>query len=145
MARPDASMERVRAAAADAGLLSFIESRPLQWDTEIGERGARLSGGQAQRLALARAFLKEAPVVVLDEPTSYLDVESEEQLRRAVERLSAGRTTLVIAHRLAPVRRAARVVVLDAGTVIEQGAPAQLAAAGGAFAAMLRAARGEAP
>lgn len=145
MARPDAPMERVRAAAADAGLLSFIESLPHQWDTEIGERGARFSGGQAQRLALARAFLKDAPVVVLDEPTSYLDAESEEQLRQAVERLSAGRTTLVIAHRLATVRQASRIVVLEGGRVVEQGAPAELAAAGGAFAAMLRAARGEAP
>jgi ABC-type multidrug transport system fused ATPase/permease subunit len=111
----------------------------------VGDRGQRLSGGEAQRLALARAFLRDAPLLILDEPTSFLDAESESLIRSAIDRLAAGRTTLLIAHRLNTVRSASQVVVLDAGRVVEAGPPADLAARDdGRYAAMLRSFAGDA-
>lgn len=141
LARPDADESSMTKAAEAAQLMDWIRAQPQGWDTPIGERGARLSGGQAQRLAIARAFLRDAPVLILDEPTSYLDPRNEERIRVALHSLMAGRTVLMIAHRLRTVRDAARVIVMDKGRVIEEGSPADLAARGGAWSAMCETAR----
>ena len=109
---------------------------PDGYDTLVGERGATLSGGERQRVAIARALLKDAPVLVLDEPTSALDAETERSLLAALERLMAGRTTLVIAHRLSTIRRADRILVLRAGEIVERGSHDELIALGGAYAHM---------
>lgn len=109
--------------------------------TILGDGGAGLSGGQAQRLSIARALLADAPVIVLDEPTSALDAHSETMVRRAIEGLRGRRTVLLIAHRLSTVDSVDRVVVLDGGRVVEDGPPGRLAAAGGHFARLLEAAR----
>ena len=119
--KPDAAPEPLREAARAAFADAFIESLPEGYRTQIGERGVRLSGGQKQRLAIARAFLKAAPIVILDEPTSALDAESEELIKRALQRLLEGRTALIIAHRLSTIEHADVVVVLDGGRIIEQG------------------------
>jgi ATP-binding cassette subfamily C protein CydD len=134
IARPGAVVDDLRRAARQAGLLDWVESLPGGWDTPVGEAGARLSGGQAQRLALARAFLRDAPLLVLDEPTAHLDVEQEHLLQQAVWSLQEGRTTLVVAHRISTALQAAHVVVLEGGQVVEQGAPSVLRSAGGPFA-----------
>jgi ABC-type multidrug transport system fused ATPase/permease subunit len=105
----------------------------------VGERGARLSGGQKQRLAIARALLKDAPVLLLDEATSNVDTETEQLIQEALNRLMAGRTSIVIAHRLGTIRRADLVLVLDGGRLVEAGPPADLLARDGAFAGLLRA------
>ena len=126
LARPEASAADIEAAARAAHVHEFVERLPQGYATLIGERGARLSGGQAQRIALARAFLKDAPLLILDEPTSSLDVESEAAVSDAMQRLAAGRITLLIAHRMATVEKAARVIVLDHGRVVEQGTPVEL-------------------
>jgi ATP-binding cassette subfamily C protein CydD len=121
LARPDAHMEDVIRAAREAHAHEFIQELPQGYDTLIGERGARLSGGQAQRLALARAFLKDAPLLILDEATSNLDPETEDLVRESIERLMQNRMTLIIAHRLSTVYRADQIVVLDAGRVVQAG------------------------
>lgn len=121
MADPDASTDRLVAAARLAGAHEFIERLPHGYDTFIGERGTRLSGGQAQRLALARAFLKDAPVLILDEPTTSLDPENEMVVQEALERLIQGRTVLVTSHRFTTVFRADRILVLNGGRVVEAG------------------------
>ena len=121
MGQPDAPEAEVRAAARAAFADPFIEQLPQGYLTEIGERGVRLSGGQKQRLAIARAFLKDAPILLLDEPTSALDAESEELVKQALNRLLEGRTALIIAHRLSTIEHADLVVVLDDGRIIEQG------------------------
>jgi ATP-binding cassette subfamily C protein CydD len=121
LARPGASDAAVIAAAEDATADAFIRRLPQGYETQIGERGARLSGGERQRLAVARAFLKDAPFFVLDEPSSHLDAESEVLLRDAIERLRHARTVIVIAHRLELVASADQVVVLDQGRVVETG------------------------
>lgn len=145
LARPGATDADLRRAAADAGLDALLSRMPRGLDTAVGDRGQRLSGGEAQRLALARAFLRDAPLLILDEPTSFLDAESESLIRAAIDRLAAGRTTLLIAHRLNTVRSASQVVVLDAGRVVEAGPPADLAARDdGRYAAMLRSFAGDA-
>ncbi|WP_306582324.1 ABC transporter transmembrane domain-containing protein, partial [Dokdonella sp.] len=123
----DAIIAAARAAEADA----FIRAMPEGYDTYLGERGVRLSGGQQQRIAIARALLRDAPVLLLDEATSSLDAQSEHLIQQAVDRLKAGRTTLVIAHRLATVQGADRIVVMDAGQIVAQGTHAELVAAGG--------------
>jgi subfamily B ATP-binding cassette protein MsbA len=132
------SREEIIAAARAAHALEFIERLPQGFDTPIGENGALLSGGQRQRLAIARALLKDAPVLVLDEATSALDNESERAVQAALETLMQGRTTLVIAHRLTTVERADRIVVMERGRIVESGTHAQLLAAGGRYAQLYR-------
>ncbi|MEO0061763.1 MAG: Multidrug resistance transporter ATP-binding and permease protein [Pseudomonadota bacterium] len=126
----DAIWEAARAANAE----QFLRDLPQGLDTFLGEGGARLSGGQRQRVAIARALLRDAPILLLDEATSALDAESERLVQEALERLMQGRTTLVIAHRLATVRAADRIVVMDQGRIVEQGTHAQLSGAGGLYA-----------
>ena len=111
---------------------------PLGYDTMIGENGARLSGGERQRISIARALLKDAPVVLLDEATASLDVENETQVQEALSRLLAGKTVIVIAHRMRTVMSADKIVVLEDGRVAEQGSPEGLLATGGLFARMVR-------
>ncbi|KAI93573.1 ABC transporter, partial [Rhodomicrobium udaipurense JA643] len=131
---PDASDEDVRAAAKAALANTFIEQLPEGYNTLLGERGVVLSGGQRQRIAIARAILKNAPILLLDEATSALDQESEKLVQTALERVMRGRTTLVIAHRLATVINADRILVIDGGELVEEGTHAQLLGAGGVYA-----------
>ncbi len=132
--RPGASDADVRAAADAAFASEFIDRLPEKFETFVGERGVRLSAGQRQRLAIARAVLKDAPILLLDEATSALDAESEQMVQQALERLMQGRTTLVIAHRLATILKSDRIVVLDQGRVVETGSHEELAGAGGLYA-----------
>ncbi len=136
--RPGASVAEIGAAARAAAAHDFILAQPLGYETRVGERGAALSGGERQRIALARAFLRDAPILLLDEATSALDAQSEARVQEALARLSEGRTTLVIAHRLATVRAADRILVMDAGRIVESGSHDALMAKGGAYAALAR-------
>ncbi len=139
LGRPEASLAEVKAAARLAELDEWIETLPAGYETLVGEQGARLSGGQAQRLALARAFLRDAPFLILDEPTAHLDVEQETLIAAATQRLCRGRTTLTIAHRLSTVQRMEQIFVMAGGRVVECGAPAQLLAQGGEYARLAQA------
>ena len=132
--RPDASDAEVRAAAEAAHALDFLDALPEGLGTFLGEKGVRLSGGQRQRLAIARAILRDPPVLLLDEATSALDAESERMVQDALDRLMHGRTTLIVAHRLATVLNADRIVVMDKGRVVETGTHAELVAQGGLYA-----------
>ena len=132
--RDDADLDDARAAAAQAQAEGFIDALPEGFDTPVGERGKTLSGGQRQRLAIARALVREAPVLLLDEATSALDAENERLVQAALDQAMAGRTTLVIAHRLATVLRADRILVLDGGRIVEEGRHAELVAKGGLYA-----------
>mgnify|MGYP000018452117 CR=1 FL=1 len=138
LGRRGASDEEVLAAARAANCDGFVSRMPEGYQTTIGENGARLSGGERQRISIARALLKDAPIVLLDEATASLDVESETEVQGALSRLLAGKTVIVIAHRMRTVMAADHVVVLDGGRVAEQGAPDELMAAGGLFARMVR-------
>lgn len=132
--RPDASRAEVEEAARLAAADGFIQNLPDGYDTVVGERGVTLSGGQRQRLAIARAVLKDAPILLLDEATSALDSESERAVQDALDALMQGRTTLVVAHRLATILSADRILVMDEGRVVEEGTHAQLKAQGGLYA-----------
>jgi ATP-binding cassette subfamily B protein len=135
--RPDASFEEVVAAAKAANAHEFVEKLPLGYDTKVGERGCRLSAGERQRIAIARALLKDPAILVLDEPTSALDAESEALVQEALERVMAGRTTFAIAHRLSTVVHADRIVVLRHGRIVEQGTHAELVRRGGYYASLV--------
>jgi ATP-binding cassette subfamily C protein CydD len=139
LGRPDADLASVRAAARRARAADFIEALPAGYDNLVGERGAGLSGGQIQRIALARAFLRDAPLVILDEATANLDPESERLVQEGIEELAKGRTLLVVAHRLATVRRADRILVLESGRVAESGTHETLSASNGIYARMIAA------
>jgi subfamily B ATP-binding cassette protein MsbA len=130
---PGATAEQVEAAADAANAAAFIATLPQGYDTVLGERGTRLSGGQRQRIAIARALLRDPPILILDEATSALDTESERLVQQAIERLMRERTVLVIAHRLATVRDADEIVVLDAGRIVQRGSHEELLRAGGLY------------
>jgi ABC-type multidrug transport system fused ATPase/permease subunit len=133
LARPEAGLDTVIAAARDAHAHDFIHALPHGYDTSLGEQGARLSGGQRQRLAIARAFLKDAPVLLLDEATANLDARSDALIRDALARLMAGRTVLIIAHRLELAYTADQIVVMQAGRAVEMGAHRDLLARNGLY------------
>jgi ATP-binding cassette subfamily B protein len=132
--RPGATQDEIQAAARSAGAHEFIERLPEKYETRIAERGTTLSSGQRQRLAIARAFLKNAPVLILDEPTSALDAETEERLLQTLEQLMEGRTTIIIAHRLSTVRAANRIIVLQEGCIVESGSHEELLQHGSVYA-----------
>ena len=136
--RADVGPDRVIEVARASQAHQFIEELPRGYETRLGERGQRLSMGQRQRIAIARALLKDPPLLILDEATSALDAASEVLVQRALERLMKGRTSVVIAHRLSTVRRADRIVVLDRGRIVEQGSHASLLAEGGHYARLCR-------
>jgi ABC-type multidrug transport system fused ATPase/permease subunit len=136
--RPGAAVEEVVAAARAANAHDFIMALPNGYASEVGERGVRLSGGERQRLCVARAFLMDAPVLILDEPTSSIDSRTELVIIEALDRLMVGRTTFIIAHRLSTVRRADQILVLDEGRVKEQGTHAELLNRGGLYAELYR-------
>jgi subfamily B ATP-binding cassette protein MsbA len=131
--RPEASRDEILRAAELANADEFIRNLPQQYDTMVGERGVTLSGGQRQRIAIARAIIRNAPILIMDEPTSGLDAASEELVFEALDRLMADRTTIVIAHRLATVRRADVIFVIDHGTITEHGTHETLLSAGGLY------------
>ena len=136
--RPDATDEKIETAAKAAAAHDFIKGLPTGYDSPLGERGVMLSGGQKQRIAIARAILRDAPVLLLDEATSALDAESERLVQAAVDALSADRTTLIVAHRLATVKKADRIVVLDAGRIVASGKHDDLVAQGGLYARLAK-------
>jgi ATP-binding cassette subfamily B protein len=138
LGRPDAPRAEVVAAAEAANAHAFIEGLPDGYDTVVGERGSTLSGGEKQRLSIARAFLKDAPLLILDEPTSALDALTEGLLLDALERLMRGRITLVIAHRLSTIRDADEILVVEHGRIVERGPHEQLVAAGGLYSSLYR-------
>ena len=134
--RPEASRSEIEAAGRAANVDEIVSRLPEGYGTVVGERGATLSGGERQRVTIARALVKDAPILVLDEPTSALDAATEHLVFEALERLMDGRTTLVIAHRLSTIRRADRIIVLDGGKIAESGTHADLLAAGGRYASL---------
>lgn len=142
-ALPAASMAQIEAAAQAANAHEFIEKLEKGYETEIGERGLKLSGGQKQRIAIARALLKNSPILILDEATSSLDSKSEHMVQEALERLMRGRTTIIIAHRLSTIQHVDQIITLKSGTIDEVGSPRRLAASGGIYAQLLALQRGK--
>jgi ATP-binding cassette subfamily B protein len=134
LGRPDAGEAEVRAAATAARLDEVIERLPRGWETNVGEGGALLSGGERQRVSIARALLKDAPIVLLDEVTSALDPVNEAAVHEGIERLMAGRTVVMVAHRMRTVRRADRIAFLDGGRIVEEGGHDELLRRGGRYA-----------
>jgi len=130
---PAATYEQIKAAARAAHALNFIRRLPDGFDTVIGESGARLSGGERQRISIARAILKNAPILILDEATSSLDTESEREVQQAIENLVQSRTTFVIAHRLSTIRNAHRIIVINDGRIVEEGTHETLLPQGGIY------------
>ena len=139
IARQGATDDELLGALKAAELYDFVVGTPAGLNTKVGDQGTALSGGQAQRLAIARAILKDAPIVILDEPTSQIDVETEHLLNRALERVTANKTVLLIAHRLSTIEKADRILVLEHGRLVEQGSRDQLLSAGGIYADMIKA------
>src|SRR5262249_11455599 len=137
-AKPHADVEEVIAAAQAANAHDFISALPDGYETPVGERGTRLSGGERQRIAIARAFLKDTPVLILDEPTSSIDSRTEMVIVDALDRLMVGRTTFIIAPRLSTIRRADWILVLDQGRTVERGTHAELVHRGGLYAQLYR-------
>ena len=137
LGRKDATDEEVLAAAHLANCDEFAEKLPQKWNTPIGENGCALSGGERQRISIARAFLKDAPIILLDEATASLDVENETLIQAALSRLIRNKTVLIIAHRMRTVAGADQIVVLKDGVVAEQGSPKELYAKGGIYAHMV--------
>jgi ATP-binding cassette subfamily B protein len=136
-AKPDATDEEIEAAAEAARIHDLIVSLPDGYDTIVGERGYRFSGGEKQRIAIARTILRNPPILVLDEATSSLDTQTEREVQEALDRLAAGRTTIAIAHRLSTVYDADQIVVLDRGQVVERGTHEELVALGGRYASLV--------
>jgi ABC-type multidrug transport system fused ATPase/permease subunit len=136
--RPDASQEEIEEAARSANAHDFISALPDGFESQVGERGVRLSGGERQRIAVARAFLKNAPVLILDEPTSSLDSRTETVILDVLDRLMAGRTTFIIAHRLSTIRYADQILVLDKGRIVERGAHDELLLFNGLYSQLHR-------
>jgi ATP-binding cassette subfamily B protein len=144
-ARPKASEKEIMAAAKAANAHEFVEKFEKGYETEIGERGLKLSGGQKQRIAIARALLKDAPILILDEATSSLDSRSEHLVQDALERLMKGRTIIIIAHRLSTIANVDQIITLSGGTVDEIGSPSKLAQSGGIYSQLLTLQRGGPP
>ncbi|MCP4819331.1 MAG: ATP-binding cassette domain-containing protein, partial [Shimia sp.] len=136
--RPEASDAEVEAAAKAAASHEFISKLPEAYDSPLGERGVMLSGGQKQRIAIARAILRDAPVLLLDEATSALDAESERLVQAAVDELAQDRTTIIVAHRLATVKKADRIIVMEEGRIVAQGKHDDLVAEGGLYAKLAK-------
>jgi ATP-binding cassette subfamily B protein len=132
--REGATREEIEAAARDAQIHDFIQSLPLGYETAVGERGLKLSGGEKQRVGIARTLLKDPPILLLDEATSALDTETEQEIQDALRRAGQGRTVLTIAHRLSTIAEADRIVVLEKGEIVEQGRHDDLLARGGRYA-----------
>jgi len=133
LGKPGASRKEIEKAIEASYLKEFVAELPQGIDTIVGERGAMLSGGEKQRIAIARALLIDPPILLLDEATSSLDSESEQRVQNAIERLIQGRTTIIIAHRLSTVQRADRIIVLENGKIVEQGSHDELISAGGLY------------
>ena len=142
--KPDADDRAIRDAADTAEALEFIEQLPDGMNTQVGERGVRLSGGQRQRLSLARALLKDPPILVLDEATSAVDNETEAAIQRSLKRIAHGRTIIMIAHRLSTIVHADQIVVVSGGRIVEQGTHDELLARGGHYAGQWQVQTGEA-